>query len=188
MGSVEPSSLRRDILERTHILEEILDHVDGYSHEFDKVDFSALKEEVLKPIIAEKFDPETQIRGFLRTFKHTLAYKAAFSKIPSQELRQQIDDFIDGQNAKAILDGKGFQLHSYKSPPVVHHFSLLEELKRLLVGGLDVKAAIKDAFHPKHKHVKALPILYEDAGKTQVVEVCPAFPPITLLSNLILVL
>lgn len=171
MGSIEQSTLSGDILERTHILHEILDHVDEYSREFNKVDYSALKDEVLKPVIAEHFDPETQIRGFLKTFRHTLAYKAAFAKINSPELRQQIDEFVEGKNAKQVVEHKGFHVGSHESPGVTHHFSLLEELKKLLVDGLEIKTVIKDIFHPKHKHVKNLPILYEDASETQVVEV-----------------
>ena len=41
----------------------------------------ALKQEVLKPVLADHFNPETQIRGFLKAFRHTLAYKAAFEEI-----------------------------------------------------------------------------------------------------------
>lgn len=172
MGSIAQSSLDGSILERTHILEEILDHVDEYCGKFDKVDYDSLKEEVLKPIIAETFNPETQIRGFLKTFRHTLAYKAAFSKIESAELKTQINVFIEGKNAKEVVGDKEFHLVSHKSPPVLHHFSLLEELKKLVLGGLELKAAIKDIFHPKHKHVKNLPVIYEDASDTEVVEVC----------------
>lgn len=67
--------LRAKILERTHILKEILNHVDDYSTTFDKIDYSALKDDVLKPVIAETFSPEAQIRGFLCTFRYTSAYK-----------------------------------------------------------------------------------------------------------------
>jgi hypothetical protein len=171
MASVGTSSLRGDVLERDHILDEILKHVDEYSDKFDKIDYSALKDEVLKPVIAEDFDPETQIRGFLKTFRHTTVYKAAFASIPSEELKQQINDFIHGKHADDVAGDK-FHLLSHSSPPVLHHFSLLEELKKLLVQGLDIKAVIKDGFHPQHKHVMDLPILYEDASEEKVVEVC----------------
>lgn len=67
--------LRRDHLERTFILKEILDHIDEYATENTGVDCLPLKDEVLKPVLADDFDPETQIRGFLRTFQHTSAYK-----------------------------------------------------------------------------------------------------------------
>lgn len=170
MGSIGQPSLRADLLERTHILEQILQRVDDYSNEFDKVDYSALKNEVLKPVIDEHFDPETQIRGFIKTFRHTLAYKAAFSQIADPNLRRQIDDFVDGKHAKEVVGGKGFHPTEHRSLPVVHHFSLLEELKKLVIGGLELEI-VKDVFHPQHKHVKDLPILYENATKSQVIEV-----------------
>ncbi|ORY15953.1 hypothetical protein BCR34DRAFT_557894 [Clohesyomyces aquaticus] len=144
MGSISQASLDGTVLERDHILQEIFDHVEDYAGEYNKVDYSALKNEVLKPVIAEEFNPETQIRGFLRTFQHTLAYKAAFSKIQSSELKDQIHDFIEGKGAKDVIGDKEFHLGSHKSPPVVHHFSLLEELKKLVVNSLELKAAIKD--------------------------------------------
>lgn len=171
MSSISQSSLPRDLLERSHILKEILQHVDEYSKQFDRIDYPALKEEVLKPVLAEAFNPETQIRGFLKTFRNTLVYKAAFSKIESQDLREQIDDFINGKSSKDVVHGKEFHLVSHKSPPVHHHFSLLSELKKLVLSAIELKAAIKDAFHPKHKHVKGLPIIFEDTSDTKVVEV-----------------
>jgi len=190
MGSIERHSLRAEILERTHILEEILDQVDGFASEFDKVDYSALKNEVLKPVIAEHFDPETQIRGFLKTFRHTLVYKAAFSRIASSELQEQINNFIDGKQAKEVVKGKDFHLTSHRSPPVVHHFSLLQELKKLLLGGQELKTAVHDILHPKHKHVKDLPVLYEDTSESQVVEVYSPVPVmgIPLFNSVTLVL
>jgi len=67
-------NLEKDILERTHILKEILVKVDTYAKEYNLIDYSALKDEVLRPVLKEHFDPEAQIRGFLRTFRHTVAY------------------------------------------------------------------------------------------------------------------
>ena len=173
MGSIAQTqtSLHSHTLERTHILKEILNHVDEYSEKYDKVDYAALKDEVLKPVLAEEFDPETQIRGFLKTFRHTLVYKAAFSQISSQELKDQIDGFIEGKHAKEVVGSNEFHLPSHPSPAVRHHFSLLTELKKLVLSGLNLKAIVGDIFHPQHKHVKGLPILFEDAADTKVVEV-----------------
>ena len=64
-----------------------------------------------------------------------------------------------------------FHLVSHRSPPVVHHFSLLNELKKLVIGEIELKTAVQDIFHPKHKHVKDLPIIYEGAGKKKIMEV-----------------
>jgi hypothetical protein len=172
MASAKPGSIHTETLERTHILKEILEHVEEYAKEFDKVDYGALKDEILKPVIAETFDPETQIRGFLHTFKHTSAFKAALSKIPNQVLKEQIDDFIDSKPVEEVVKGHDLHLTAHKSPPVEHHFSLLGQLKKWLLCGADVKAAVEDALHPKHKHVKDLPIVYETPSGSQVVEVC----------------
>jgi hypothetical protein len=171
MGSVSQSSLRSELLERTHILKEILSHVDDYSREYDKIDYSSLKNEVLKPVLAETFDPETQIRGFLKTFRHTLVYKAAFSKIDNQELKDRINAFIDGKGAKDVVGADGFHVASHASPPVHHHFSLLSELKKLVLSAIELKEAVKDVLHPQHKHVKDLPVVFEDLSDTRVVEV-----------------
>jgi hypothetical protein len=171
MGLVSQPSLDSEVLERTHILKQILNHVDEYAEKYDKIDYLALKEEVLRPVLAETFDPETQIRGFLKTFKHTLVYKAAFSNIESQQLRDQIDDFINGKPSKDVVGGKDFHVGSHKSPPVHHHFSLLSELKKLVLGAIELKEAVEDVFHPKHKHVRDLPVVFEDASDTKVVEV-----------------
>ncbi|KAF2011948.1 hypothetical protein BU24DRAFT_443328 [Aaosphaeria arxii CBS 175.79] len=157
-------------LERTHILKQILEHIEEFSDDSDEVDYAALKEEVLKPVIAERFDPEVQLRGFLRTFQHTITYRKAYSNIKSPELRGQIDAFVNGKHAKDVTSNLGFDLLLHKSPGVQHHFSLLEELKKLLVGGLELKAIVKDIFHPKHKYVKDLPVVYEGIKENSVVE------------------
>ncbi|KAL5443391.1 hypothetical protein PMIN06_008706 [Paraphaeosphaeria minitans] len=162
--------LRREHLERTSILKEILDHVSEYATKYDKIDYLPLEKEVLKPVLADKFDPETQIRGFLRTFQHTIAYKLAIERIQSEELKKQITEFVDGKDTKTIINGKSFRVDLHRSPPVQHHFSLTDELKKLFVCTIDLKAAISDVFHPKHKYVKNLPIIYEDAQNTKLLE------------------
>ncbi|KAF2711582.1 hypothetical protein K504DRAFT_532151 [Pleomassaria siparia CBS 279.74] len=172
MASHANSPLNGHVLERTHILEEILNHVSEYSQIYDKIDYDSLKEEVLKPVLAEAFDPQIQIRGFLKTFRYTVAYKEAFSKIESPELRSQIDEFVEGKQANDIVGDKEFHLVSHRSAPVVHHFSLLSELKELVLGGLELKAVIKDILHPQHRYVKDLPIVYGNEKDTEIVEVC----------------
>ena len=77
MSSITSTSLNGRILKRTHILEEILHHIDEDSQKFDTVNYDVLKEEVLKPVLAESFNPKVQIRGFLKTFRLNLTYKAA---------------------------------------------------------------------------------------------------------------
>jgi len=158
-------------LERDHILQEILAHIGDYADKFANIDYDAFKADVLKPILAEHFDPETQIRGFLKTFQHTTVYKSAIANIESPELRKQIETFTKGVPAKDVVGEKGFQVQAHASPPVVHHFSLLGELKKLVVGKLQFVNFLKYCFSDKRKHVKKLPKLYEDAANTKVVEV-----------------
>ncbi|KAF2746840.1 hypothetical protein M011DRAFT_67900 [Sporormia fimetaria CBS 119925] len=163
-------TLPPEALERNHILQQILDRVEDYAPEFDLVDYHALKDQVLRPVLSKEFNPEVQIRGFLKAFRHTLAYKSAFSKIQSDDLKQKIEEFSEGKRADEVMDGSELDLVALKSPPVQHHFSLMQQLKRLLICGVDLKAVVTDVFHPKHKHVKNLPILYEDVKEEKVIE------------------
>jgi hypothetical protein len=49
---------------------------------------------------------------------------------------------------------------------------LLAELRKLVIGAIELKEAVHDVFHPQHKHVKDLPVVFDDASDTKVVEVC----------------
>lgn len=57
MCLIAPISLSGRVLERTHIIEVILHHIDGLLPTFDTVNYDALKEEVLKPVLVEYFNP-----------------------------------------------------------------------------------------------------------------------------------
>ncbi|SMR44975.1 unnamed protein product [Zymoseptoria tritici ST99CH_1A5] len=173
MSSTARAPLASEHLERTHILQEILDHLDQYTKVFNLIDYTALKQDVLEPVLAETFDPETQIRGFLKTFRKTLAFGTALSDLQSEQLRKQIDAFVDGKAATDVIGTKGFDVNARKSPPVRHHFSLITELKKLVLcasDGSELKAAVKDALNSKNKHVKDLPIVFEDANERKFVE------------------
>ena len=111
-----------------------------------------------------------------KLFPSILTLYKAIDKIASVELQQQIEDFADGKETRDVLQDKPFRVDVHKSPPVQHHFSLIEELKKLFVCSIDLKAAVNDVLHPKHKHVKNLPIIYEDKSNTRLVEVSILFP------------
>jgi hypothetical protein len=65
------TSLSGRVLEQTHIVEVILYHIDGLVPTFDTVNYDALKEGVLMPVVVESFNPKIQIHGFLKMFRHT---------------------------------------------------------------------------------------------------------------------
>src|SRR2546423_9193503 len=116
-------------LERNHILQEILDHIEDFGDGFNLVDYDALKRDVLIPVLQENFDPEVQIRGFLKAFRHTQTFQDAFTRIQSPVLKKQITTFIEGKSTEDVVAQHGFEVSSYPSAPVKHHFSLLEKLK-----------------------------------------------------------
>jgi len=161
------------LLERNNILQQILDHITDFQDQFTTVNYDALKKDVLLPVIQGHFDPEVQIRGFLKTFEDTPAFKAAFKEIKSPELQSHILAFIAGGKSQDVVAQTGFQVSGHPSGPVKHHFSLLAALKKLVVGGLHLKDAIHDALHADaiESHLKDLPIVYEDDGKSKAMEV-----------------
>jgi len=165
-------------LERTSILQEIFEHIEDFKDEFGLVDYNALKQEVLAPVLNDAFDPEVQIRGFLKAFRKTPAFEDAFNKVQNPKLRSQITAFIDGKSKKEVVADTGFEVASHPSGPVKHHFSLLESLKKLVISGLHLKEEIGDLFHRKtiDAHLKDLPIVYEDAAKKKPMEVYSNVP------------
>ena len=103
MCSIAPTFLGGRVLEQTHIVKVVLHHIDEFSSTFGTVNYNALKEEMLKPLLVDSLKPEIQIRGFLKTSHHILACKAASSNIASQDLNDKILDFIEGKLAKGIF-------------------------------------------------------------------------------------
>lgn len=160
-------------LERTNILQQILEHIEDFKDQFPKVDYAALKRDVLEPVIKEQFDPEVQIRGFLRTFQNTEIFKDAFEQIKNSELQAQINAFIQGSSAKDVVGKAGFQVSAHRSPTIKHHFSLLQRLKKLLLRGIEAKEDVKEALHPKimKANLEDLPIIYEDVNEKKIMEV-----------------
>jgi hypothetical protein len=165
------------LLERNNILQQILEHVSDFQDQFPTVDYEALKRDVLLPVLQARFDPEVQIRGFLRTFEHTPAFQTAFQEIKSPELQSQILAFIAGGKSQEVVAQNGFRVLTHPSGPVKHHFSLLTELKKIVLKGLHLKDTIHDAFHADaiDSHLKNLPIVYEDDANKKVMEVSISF-------------
>ncbi|RDA94540.1 hypothetical protein CP533_2744 [Ophiocordyceps camponoti-saundersi (nom. inval.)] len=175
--AVTPSSAPA-LLERDAILKQILDHIGDFADRFDKVDYDALKEDVLVPVLEGHFDPEVQIRGFLKTFQHTVTFKKALSSIDNAQIRAEVEKFVAGKSTKEVTDGHGFNLAALPSGPVKHHFSLLDTLKKIVLTGLDLRQEIHNLFQGEFfdRHFKDLPIVYEDGAETKVMEVYSNVP------------
>lgn len=158
-------------LERTHILKDILDNIDKFAKKHPLIHFDVLKNEVLKPVLNENFDPEVQLRGFLKAFKDTNTFNSAFNDISDPKLKEQIQRFIQGESPKNAVGEHGFEVTGHPSPPVQHHFSLLEQVKKLVTDVSELKTAIHDVFHPHHADVKNLPVIWEDKDEKDLMKV-----------------
>lgn len=172
--------LPREELSRDYILREILERIDDFHHDFPNVDTGVLKKSVLEKVIDREFDPNVQIRGFLRAFRRTRIFKEAFDAL-DKPIQAQIKAFMDGQDPDTVVQPLGFTLPP--SPQAKHHFSLLDFVRRSngkrRFSLLDFAKAIiakadqlKDFFRPDgDKKVKNLPLVYEDAAATKLMEV-----------------
>ncbi|KAJ7203893.1 hypothetical protein GGX14DRAFT_648169 [Mycena pura] len=81
------------ILQRDHILQEILTHIDVLQKREPRlkdIDTKPLKEEVLAPLLRNELDTEVQIRGFLRMLQYTAGFKESLEKIGRPDLKEQI--------------------------------------------------------------------------------------------------
>ncbi|KAJ6566778.1 hypothetical protein B0H19DRAFT_713862 [Mycena capillaripes] len=153
------------ILQRDHILQDILTHIDELKKREPRlkdVDTKPLKEEVLTPVLRNEFDTEVQIRGFLRALQYTPAFKQSLDKIGRPDLKEQIGAFIAGKGATDVLGGTNFVLPASNKHGVVgkkkDHKSFVEVLE-------SIPSKFKRAF--EHD----LPKIYEDHAQTKVIEV-----------------
>jgi len=129
-------------LDRTDIIQQMIAHVEDFKAEFPDVNYTALEQEVLEPVIQGKFDPEVQIRGLLRTFQNTDIFKNAFGQIQDPGLQAQINAFIQGSSAADAI-------------------AIQTLLPQTSLGG-----ALQSGIP-----VANLPTIYEDAGQTKTMEV-----------------
>lgn len=178
-------------LQRDNILQEILDNIDSYVHGFEGVNLAPLKHDVLKKVLDGEFNPEIQIRGLLKTFHHTHEFKAALDQIHSHDLKNKITRFVEGDAADEVVHASGFDPVQHPSPSTIHHFSLLESLKKLVVktertihrvegdvhdalrgdspDSVEITQAILEQEHSKH--FKNLPLLFEDERQQECMNV-----------------
>ncbi|KAK6984829.1 putative fad-binding type 2 protein [Favolaschia claudopus] len=175
-------------LERDSILNDILAHIDSYAHHDPAIDCEALKEHVLRPVLANTFDPEVQLRGFLRALRRTSSFAVALEGIQDGEVRAKVESFVDGKSVKEVLGGKGFAM-----PKGGHRQVGANEQKRKenfgerLVNGiadavdevvfkvLDAKEEVESRLDVMKERLidgsHAHPEIYEDEAETKVMEV-----------------
>lgn len=89
-------------LARDAILQSMLDHVAEYGKKYPLVKIDILKDLVIKEVIdapknKSRFDPNVQLRGFLKTFEDTPAFKSQFD-ILDDATKGQIIAFKDEKN------------------------------------------------------------------------------------------
>ncbi|KAL9119028.1 MAG: hypothetical protein Q9187_004416, partial [Circinaria calcarea] len=170
-------------LNNNFILGEIIDHVRELSGDFPKVNLDELIDQ-LTQVRSKKFDPEVQLRGFLKTFEKTTVYRDGYNKLDNRT-KSRLDAFIKGRSAADVIGQEDISLqpspaakdhfrlldHSLQPSPVAkHHFRLLDALRKLRIHKFDIKSLKKDL-----KTVD-VPLIYENEAQTELMEVYSNVP------------
>ena len=108
-----------NMLVRDAILRSMLQNISDYHKRESSVKVDVLKESVLQKVIDApdpnkpdvNFDPEVQLRGFLRAFVETAAFSTKI-KLLDDVTQAQIRAFIDNKDWKKSVEG-GFRLPEY---------------------------------------------------------------------------
>ena len=106
-------------LVRDTILRSMLQNISDYHKREPSVKVDVLKESVLQKVIDApdptkpdvNFDPEVQLRGFLRAFAETAAFSTKI-KLLDDVTQTQIRAFLDDREWKKTVEG-GFRLPGY---------------------------------------------------------------------------
>jgi hypothetical protein len=144
-------------LNNHYILGEIIEHVQEFADGFPHIDFEELIDQITQ-VREGKVDAEVQVRGFLKVFENTPFFRNEALKL-DPTTRAQLGDFLGGGSAEEVVKHRHWTLRP--SPRVKHHFSLLQFFESF---GLHDRPV-------KYLEAKGLPIIYEDAAKTTVMEV-----------------
>lgn len=100
-------------LARDAILKSMLENISGYNTKYPRVNIDVLKQAVLEKVVDApnpqkpdvEFDPEIQLRGFLRAFASTPAYSAKVNVL-DDKTKEQIRAFKDGDKwQETVKDG-----------------------------------------------------------------------------------
>ncbi|KAI9867387.1 MAG: hypothetical protein M1813_008945 [Trichoglossum hirsutum] len=109
------------------ILDEILDHLDGFHADFPEIEFDILSR-LLREQLGGKhsvvaIDPETQMRGFLQVFQATPVFQDAFKRL-DPTMKKRLHGFIAGRPASDVVGSDEFRIPM--SPQARHHLSPLD--------------------------------------------------------------
>lgn len=155
-------------LNNHYILGEIIDHVGELSGEFPKVDLEELISQ-LTQVKSKNFNPEVQLRGFLKVFKKTRTYQDGYSKLDGPT-KSRLDAFIQGRSA---ADVTGQEIPILQPRPTANHRSKLLGIIRRLLGFLQRLHIHKSGVKNLGKDLKATkaPLIYEDEERTKLIKV-----------------
>lgn len=126
-----PEVPHSNALVRDAILRSMLQNISNYHKREPSVKVDVLKQSVLQKVIDApdpnkpdvNFDPEVQLRGFLRAFAETAAFSTKI-KLLDDVTQAQIRAFIDNNGWKKTVEG-GFRLPEY-NPAVSQALSTLK--------------------------------------------------------------
>jgi hypothetical protein len=144
-------------LNNHYILGEIIAHVQELADGFPHIDYQELIDQITQ-VRNRIVDPEVQVRGFLKVFESTPFFKDEASKL-DPTTRAHLKDFIKGSSAAQVVEHRHWTIRP--SPGAKHHFSLLQFFERFSLHDMPVK----------YLEANGLPVIYEDAAKTMVMEV-----------------
>jgi hypothetical protein len=145
-------------LNNHYILGEIIAHVQEFADGFPHIDFQELIDQITQ-VRNRNVDPEIQVRGFLKVFENTPFFNEEASKL-DPTTRAQLKDFMKGKSAAQVVEHRRWTLRP--SPGARHHFSLLQFFESFNIHDKPLQ----------YLEANGLPIIYEDAAKTMVMEVC----------------
>jgi hypothetical protein len=144
-------------LNNHYILGEIIEHVQEFADGFPHINFQELIDQITQ-VRNHNVDPEVQVRGFLKVFENTPFFQDELSKL-DPTTRAQLKDFMKGSSAAEVVEHRHWTLRP--SPGAKHHFSLLQFFESF---GLHDRPV-------QYLETNGLPIIYEDAARTMVMEV-----------------
>jgi hypothetical protein len=155
------------------ILGEIIDHIQALSDDHPNVDITLLRQ-LLIDVRNHQVDPEKTVRRYLNAFIATKHLQAAIVQLDAST-KSKIQAFAAGKSATEVTAAKGFEPKPSLSSQ--HRFRFLDFFHKLVHHHHHVNGAANgvngdvSAATVSFKAAPALPLVYEDKAKTQIMEV-----------------